>query len=163
MKLGSMVVVAALSGVLSGCAGQPPLQRPPFPVEEYQKLVLDGAGTVSGQVFMKTVGGDVKYGAGSEVALFPVTSYSNFWYQNGYLQSKPIVPSDERQKKYMKVTQADGNGNFKFTNVAPGDYYVSSMVVWQAPTQFGLATQGGYVAKPIAVDEKTEARVMLTR
>lgn len=163
MKSLSAMTCAAFAVLLTGCAAQTLVQRPPFPVAEYEKLVLDGTGTVSGQVFMKTVGGDVKYGAGSEVILFPVTSYSNFWYLHDYIEAKPLTPSDVRQGEYIKTTQADGNGNFKFTNVGPGNYYVSSSVTWQVPTQYGLSAQGGIVAKSTSVKADAESRVMLTK
>lgn len=163
MKVISTLAISAFVTLLTACAMQAPIQRPVFPEAEYQRLELSGSGSVSGQVFMRTVGGDVKYGAGSNVFLFPDTTYSEFWYQRSYIEQKALTPPDERQMVYTKVTQADGNGNFKFSNVAPGNYYVSSSVVWQAPTQFGLANQGGIVAKSISVSADNEMRVMLTR
>lgn len=113
---------------------------------------------------MKTVGGDVKFGAGSDVLLFPVTSYSKFWYTNNYLGQRPLTPADERLKEYTQITQADGNGNFKFKNVAPGDYFLSSIVSWQAPTQYGLSLQGGNVVKRVHLEEDgVEINVILTK
>lgn len=149
--------------LLAACANQKPVERPPFPVEEYAQLQKLGTGKVTGQVFMKTVGGEVRFGAGSDVYLFPATSYSDFWYQTNYVSQKPIAPPDSRQMQYTQIVQADGNGNFEFSNIPPGRYYISSTVIWQAPTQWGLTNQGGWVAKSATVSNGATARVILTR
>lgn len=160
MRGATLILSIAL---LSSCANQKPVERPPFPVAEYSQLQKTGTGKVTGQVFLKTVGGEVKFGAGSDVYLFPATSYSDFWYQTNYVSQLPIAPPDSRQMEYTKITQGDGNGNFEFTDVPPGRYYVSSKVMWQAPTQWGLAAQGGWVAKPTTVSNGSTVKVILTR
>jgi len=161
-KMRAATLILSIS-LLTACANQKPVERPPFPVEEYAQLQKIGTGKVAGQVFMKTVGGDVRFGAGSDVYLFPGTSYSDFWYQTNYVSQKPIAPPDSRQMQYTKIVQADGSGNFEFSDIPPGRYYISSMVTWQAPTQWGLAAQGGWVAKSATVSNGATARVMLTR
>ena len=159
----SAAVLILSAALLTACANQKPVDRPPFPIDEYAQLQTVGTGKVAGQVFMKTVGGDVRFGAGSDVYLFPGTSYSDFWYQTNYVSQKPIAPPDSRQMQYTKIVQADGSGNFEFSDIPPGRYYISSMVTWQAPTQWGLAAQGGWVAKSATVSNGATARVMLTR
>ena len=95
MKVISTLAISAFVTLLTACAMQTPIQRPVFPEAEYQRLELSGSGSVSGQVFMRTVGGDVKYGAGSNVFLFPDTTYSEFWYQRSYIEQKALTPPDE--------------------------------------------------------------------
>lgn len=134
-----------------------------FPVAEYSSLAHSGTGTVEGQVFMKTVGGDVKYGAGSEVILNPVTSYSEQWYDASYDLHRPMSPADSRQAQYVLTIQADGSGNFKFSNVPPGKYFVTSSVFWQIPSQFGLSRQGGMMTNRITVTNDQVTRSIITR
>lgn len=163
MKAIRLMAAAFAFAALAGCVTpQPPQTRMFFPVSEYEALPRAGTGVVEGQVFMKTVGGDVKYGAGSEVLLNPVTSYSEEWYRATFIQNVPLSPADTRQDQYIRTTQADGNGNFRFADVPPGEYYVLSDVYWQAPTQFGMSTQGGLVAKRISVENDQTARVIVT-
>ncbi|PVZ19954.1 MULTISPECIES: hypothetical protein [unclassified Pseudomonas] len=150
--------------VLGGCVSPPPPQpRIAFPVAEYQSLPKAGTGIVEGQVFMRTIGGDVKYGAGSEVTLNPMTSYSQQWYRYTYELRQPLQPGDPRQEAYVIRTQADGNGNFRFTDVPPGQYYLTSRVTWQAPTQYGLTPQGGWLTNRITVKDGQSIRSMLTQ
>jgi hypothetical protein len=150
--------------MIGGCVSQPaPQPRPSFPVEEYKALPVTGTGTVEGQVFMKTVGGDVKYGAGSQVYLNPVTSYSEHWYRTIYEVRAPIQPADPQQSNFVKITQADGSGAFQFSDVPPGRYFLTSEVRWQAPSQWGLTNQGGQITDRITVTNGKTTKVMLTR
>lgn len=162
-----LIVVALL--VLGGCASAPgvfsEIQRPPFPEAEYAQLPREGDGVVTGQVFMRTVGGDVIVGAGSEVILNPVTSYSTFWYENDYSAGgRRLSPHDPRADAWIITTQADGEGRFTFRNVPAGDYYVVSRVTWGVARSYGIAQQGGWIAKRITVPESgPPVEVMLTR
>lgn len=150
--------------MMAGCISQPASQpRPPFPVAEYSALPTSGTGIVDGQVFMKTVGGDVKYGAGSQVVLNPITSYSEHWYHTIYEIHAPIQDGDPRQAAYIRTTRADGSGNFQFTEVPPGRYFLSSEVRWQIPNQWGLSNQGGQMTDRISVTNGKSTKVMLTR
>lgn len=152
-----------LAVALSGCVTQqPPVQRISFPVAEYDALPKTGTGSVTGQAFLRTVGGDVKYGAGSEVYLQPVTAYTTQWYEVNVLGGRQLTNPDPRASQGQLRTQADGNGNFTFTNVPPGNYYLSAAVRWSAPSQYGLLPQGGVVVKTIAVADGKQTTQMLT-
>jgi len=124
------------------------VQRPEFPVSEYANLPKPGTGsaTVTGQVFMRTVGGDLKYGSGSVVTLNPVTSYStqayeiigNFSPDNSRVVSCPcpkLSEPDKRYDEFVQQIQADAEGRFEFINVPAGEYFVNSSVVWMVPIQ----------------------------
>src|SRR5688572_1071163 len=59
-------------------AGQPsPL--PAFSAEEVAYAAQPGTGVIDGQAFLRTRGGDVKYGAGSAVFLLPLSAYTSAW------------------------------------------------------------------------------------
>jgi len=165
MSFKKIGLIAFVTSALYGCAvpQQQVLPRIPFPAAEYAALPTQGTGSLTGQVFMKTIGGDVKYGAGSSVYLLPATSYSSQWYTENYLGGKPLSTPDSRAEQGQLVTQADGTGYFTFNDVPPGKYYLSSTVTWQAPTQYGLMPQGGVVAKLVNISDGKQVREMLTK
>lgn len=165
MRLIRNGVALLAAALIVGCAlpHQQVIERVPFPEAEYAVLPKQGTGAVTGQVFMKTVGGDVKFGAGSDVYMLPVTSYTTQWYVESYLGGKALQEPDPRAKQGQLVTQADGTGAFTFTDVPPGKYYLSSTVNWSVPTSYGLAPQGGVVAKLVTVTDGKTAREMLTK
>lgn len=157
--------------LLSACSATSKTQvieRINFPANEYEALNKTGNATISGQLFMKTRGGDIKYGAGSTVWLNPKTSYSDQWYsvtvsnrfQVEGFGVKKLSAADSRAAEYIIHTQADGFGNFTFNNVPSGEYYLVSGITWEAP---GGSLQGGFVVKIISVKDDDNIRIMLTR
>ena len=153
-----MIAVVALVGCGSAnyqASGPRMIQRPPFPVSEYEKLNKTGTATITGQVFMTTRGGDVKYGAGETVRLNPKTSYSDFWYQTGkrYINGENITlaPTDSRQRDYSFMTQADGEGRFTFEDIPDGRYYIASRVFWEVPNEYGMGVQGSWLCRQVEV------------
>jgi len=169
----TMVVLAGLC--VAGCAVNQPIQRVPYPVEEYARLPKIGTGsaTVRGQGFLKTMIGEVRYAAGNQVFLTPVTSYSTQWYDvtgnwqldyfHQYWPKFEPENSDPRIQDYKAVTTADGEGRFEFKNVPAGEYYLGTDVVWYVPQQYGSMAQGGLITKRITVEEGKEYNIILTR
>tara|TARA_R110001583_G_scaffold39090_2_gene125632 strand:- start:142 stop:666 length:525 start_codon:yes stop_codon:yes gene_type:complete len=161
----SVVFTIALL-VLSGCAQQQKLQsRIPFPQEEYDALPKTGSARVTGEAFLKTVGGDIKYAAGNTVYLNPVTSYSKEWFQKQYVQGIRLVDADPRIHEYAIQAVADGQGKFEFINVPSGKFYLVTHVTWVAATGYkgALQQQGGLIVKYIYVDGGDNQNIILTK
>lgn len=162
-----LVLWCAAAAILAGCAV--PVQQKtydplPFNAAEYEALPKTGTGVVRGQVFLKTRGGDVKKGAGSPVTLTPVTSLSEQWYVQGYLGGRePAQNGANETERYWRRGIADADGRFEIRDVPPGKYFAVSGVAWEAPTQFGLARQGGTIAVPVVVENDKTVNVMVTR
>jgi len=176
-----MLLVIVLTGMIlvQGC-GEPCVmfvQRPEFPVSEYVNIPKPGTGsaTVKGQVFMRTIVGDVKHGAGSTVTLNPVTSYStaayevigNFIFDNSRFPVCPFPTLSEPDKRYVEYwceQQADAEGKFEFVNVPTGEYFVNSSVVWLVPSGNYISyPQGGTITKRVTVKDNETVQIMLTR
>lgn len=132
-----------------------------FNSEEYKKYETTGAASIIGQAFTKTLGGDVKYGAGNEIKLFPITSYSTEAWDRAIIGGELLEPSDENSNKYTKVTIADGQGNFKFKNLPPGDYYIYCVITWQVALSGKLTMTGGIVGSKIKIEENENKEIIL--
>ena len=110
-----------------------------------------------GQAFKKTVGGDVKYGAGNSVYLYPLTPYfsevlSLFAQRDAFTR----VYVDPTALRYKRTAVADAQGHFKFSNVLPGRYYLETSITWGIPTANGIETTGGPATAIIAVEQDGE-------
>ena len=123
-----------------------------------------GSGTafLTGQAFMKTVGGDVKTCAGQEVFLMPGTAY-NQEIMGQILRPGSVKFSNRSPEadKYSRSSVCDAQGNFAFADLPALKWYVIVDVTWGVPTQYGINSQGGMLTKFIALIDGAN-KVILT-
>jgi len=153
-------LVALLS--LTGCI-QVYQRQARFNEAEFAPFTKTGSASLSGQAFLKTVSGDVKYGAGNLVYLIPVTKYTQEWYQVGLLQGQPMSDADPRLPKYLRNTQADGEGRFKFSNLPGGEYIAACDIVWGVAGPYGVTYTGGTAFAKVKIGPGEQASVVVTR
>ena len=159
-KIGIVVVVGMVA--LAACVA--PIQRKvEFDPAEYEPYAGDGDSTVRGQAFVKTRGGEVKYGAGNPVQLTPATTYSREWYVHGVLPGRRMTPADHRERQYVRTKRADAEGRFEFKSLPAGEYYVTCEIEWEVPAAFGdgTVTTGGTAHAEVKVEAGEEETVVV--
>lgn len=162
MKALLPLVIFVLACVPLRSAPQP--RRASFIEAEYAPYGKEGSGTITGQAFLKTMGGDVKYGAGNTVFMNPVTSYSTEWFERAILAQESLEPSDPRCQPYTKSVIADGEGRFEFEGLPAGEYYIGCLINWSVPGQYGMIPTGGVAHAKVRVAEGQHVRnVIATR
>ena len=150
--------------LLAGCAQHYKMQTP-FVESEYQKFQQKGESIVKGQVFLKTVGGEVRYGAGAGVILAPRTAYTTEM-ANSLMSIGPDGSIDNASMqliKYCKTTKADAEGRFEIKDVPNGEYYIFSKVVWFVSNGYGPVATGSGIAIPVSVTKPDTYNVVVTR
>lgn len=153
--------------LLSACVPSTPAP-PPTPLVALDSASVawaegTGTATVEGQAFMKTRGGDVKYGAGNTVLLIPNTPHSFDWYARITAGRQTPPELDPRLARLVRKTTAGGDGRFKFENVPPGPYLILTSVTWEAPTSYGLSMQGGYLGTAVVAENGKTQSVIITQ
>jgi hypothetical protein len=140
-----------------------------------------GKSSIKGQAFLKTAGGEVRYGAGSEVFLLPLTIVTKDWYnlatgihgdptflqaQKRLKESKqlaglpPEMPKvSQILKQFQKSTIADGNGNFEFIGLPSGEYIVSCNIFWLV----GKIFTGGPIFQIVKIEDGESKNLVLTQ
>lgn len=156
-----------LSALFATACVVPAAYRPlamsgPAPVTEYQPFMGEGTGSLSGQAFLTTRGGDVKRGAGRAVTLDPATSYTKEWYnQIGMVTARfSEQPSDSLFRSLRRTATADADGKFVFTNLPAGTYLVRTTVTWETGAAYA-GTQGGIVSALVTVKAGQKTDVIL--
>ena len=133
----------------------------------------EGNAVIEGQAFLRTTIGEVRTCAGSEVHLIPVTEYSTERMQNIYgnihggrsLSYRSTV--DEPDPLYLqdiRGTTCDAEGDYRFTSVPSGEYFVVVGVWWQVPqSAYYSSTEGANLMKRIRItdSENEPIRVLL--
>ncbi len=158
-EVGNDVAVAPILRAGSGAAPR----RRHFISLEYDPFRADGAGSISGQAFLRTRGGDVKFGAGCLVHLMPVTTYSEEWFEREILGGEALEPADPRADHFHWTTRADGFGGFLFQALPAGDYYLACRIVWDVRDgRGGFVPAGGWAYARTKVGDG-ETRAVVTR
>jgi hypothetical protein len=119
--------VTSASTTQSG-TGDTIVQRMPFPAEEYAALARTGKGTIKGQIYLLTAGGQRVPGVKTRLYLNPVTSYSKEWFEISYEDGKKMSEADPRLFNYLKFTASESDGSFSFFGVPTGEYYIIGTV-----------------------------------
>jgi hypothetical protein len=135
----------------------------PFNEDEIAPFTKNGTSAIYGQAFLKTKGGDTKYGAGDTIYLIPSTTYTKELISKAEEKGGGFLTNaDPRVKQYIRKTTADGEGRFEFINLPKGDYYVGCRIVWKVATGYGLAATGGNIYKFVSLKENDKAKIILT-
>lgn len=159
------ILLAFLTLALASCAVPQQERVAKYDSAEYARYAGNGSSRITGQAFAKTVGGDVKYAAGNTVWLYPVTSMTTEWYQTAIKGGKPMKTGDQRMMQHSRSTVADGSGNFEFSGLPAGDYYVVTQVTWGVPTGmqfFPIEQTGSALHAKVHVSDGESKRVILT-
>lgn len=163
------IYLAIIAGLFfAGCATPPtpPVRTTaPFVEDEFTPFVGSGDSTITGSAFLKTIGGEVKVGAGNQVELIPATSYTSERFQLAARlpTNTRWEPRDPRLAKYIRTTTADAQGNFEFRNIPPGAYILACVISWQYADRYGLSTTGGQAFGFVSVSSGETKRVVVTR
>lgn len=161
MRLIGWLASVGMLALLTGCATFPPIPQrvaadpqAPFDAAALQAGMRPGHAIVRGQAFAKTVGGDVKYGAGNEIELMPMTAYVADC--DLLLSAGAISGCAGKIAPYVRRVIADGEGRFEFDDIAPGKYLVETVITWGVPGPYGIEQTGGAVRATAEVQSDTD-------
>jgi hypothetical protein len=164
-----IAIAAALVGSLAGCAA--PVREvqldEPFDQAATAELLRPGPNTVTGSGLIRQVGGGVVTCAGNRVTLIPATSYSRkrmaaIYGPRRFARPQDVVnfrPNPPEYQQTARVTACNAQGFFRFDNVADGEFFVVTTVIWH-PGPY--ATEGGALYSPVAVKGGQAVEIVLT-
>ncbi len=140
-----------------------------FQPDDYLKYQAHGTATLSGEAFLRTRGGDVRYAAGQSVMLIPATAYGKEFLEQDFIKAKQEIdpPLDKRLYDAIRTAQADSKGRFSFSDLPSGAYFLCTTIYWEIPrySQYGSHSSitGGPVWQPVTVLEGEQKTIILTR
>ena len=156
-----IVVLASLT--LAACQSSGPIHAA-FDPQEAAFIKKKGAGAITGHAFLKRRSGINVYASGEVIRLTPVTAYSKERFARIYGARKfasaiaiPRLEVDPVYASYTRTVKADHMGRFRFDNVAPGRYFVSTQVTWSNQDDF--FSQGGAMYDVVEISGREDRPV----
>jgi len=123
----SLILLAGVGLMSSSCEEA---RQTPFNEADYQWARGAGSGAVRGKAFIEMKDNSVNVASDTDIVLIPANAYTTEFMTRQAQHGAHLAPADPRAEKYARHTTADGNGNFSFRNLPPGNYYVGTMVNW---------------------------------
>lgn len=152
-------ILLGLAIAVAGCSYK---MQTPFNAVEYSRYEEAGTGVVTGQAFLRQVGGSVVTCAGSEVLAIPSTAYTTELVNASYVRTRFEFGDPAAQSTIGRVTrhgQCDSQGNFSVSGLPAGPWHIVTRVSWQV----GYNYQGGVVSKLVNVEEGKTQNIIITR
>lgn len=169
------VVGVCLAMVMAGCATAPSAPAhisTPFRAADYAWFSAKGNNTISGNAVMRTVGGEVRTCAAFPVGLVPGGAYTRERMMivygssdRGYRPAGSRVQFGNDEPQYLallKEATCDSQGNFTFTDLPDGEYFVIAQVIWGVPMRYHTEAQGGTIMQRVELRGGETERVVLS-
>ena len=158
---------------LSSCAVAPVTLTETFDEAEAEKQIKDGKNTIEGSAVWREKNGGIQKCSGYQVFLYPATKYAaerlKYQYgdgENGSREAKKekiiFVPDEWNFHQLSRKTVCDVDGKFEFENVADGDYFVETKIVWGNPEEPEQQTEGGSLMKKISIKGGKKIKIVLS-
>lgn len=149
--------------VAGGCQSTVQTQAT-FNSDEASFIKKNGKGAITGHAFLKRKSGTNVYASGEIVRLTRVTAYSRERFTRLYngrrfvaALSIPKVDVDPTYGSFTRTAKTDHIGRFRFENVAPGSYYVSSQVTSRERGEY--LPSGGAIFEEVTITGKESEAV----
>ena len=179
VKIISVIITAVL---VVGCGSTSTYTYKPYPkinisvifdAEKASQLLAKGTNTIKGSALIRQSGGGIVTCAGNPVYLYPYTDYTNKrsshiygnsikGYQKQYRVESIINRFNHTPLNYntlRKETTCDARGYFKFADIANGDFYVTTKVIWHAGSYL---PEGGWLMQKVTVENDEVKEIVLS-
>ena len=157
---------------LAGC-GAPALQviTNVYNPEDAAYIHEEGNAVIEGQGFLRTMVGEVRTCAGAKVYLIPVTEdsteriyklYGNI--NKGENSVNRVVDAPAQYYRDTRQTVCDAEGDFRFTGIPSGEYFVTTSIFWRVPqSTYYSSREGAHLMERIQItgSEEEHIRVLL--
>jgi hypothetical protein len=122
--------LAVFALVLSSCAVIGAPRRVPFNDADFAAYQGSGSGTITGQLVATSSDGETHLGDGTHITLLPVTPYTREMVDREIGFGENLLPSDPKLAPYVRMVTTGPRGEFVFSHLPPGEYFVAGLVEW---------------------------------
>lgn len=143
-----------------------------FDADAARKQLKAGDNTIVGSAFFPLQDGDVRFASGKEVYLIPSTEYARERMLKIYgnlthghrSAGDGFVTFPGTPQEYFdlqKTTMAGARGEFKFTGLTDGEYFVVTGLTWRWEDRTHKYLSGGYLMRKVSVSGGETQEIVL--
>lgn len=121
-------------------------------LQEFYNLPKMGNSTIFGKIAIRLQSGQFVNGSFSNVYIIPQTSYSKKWFKQNYYLNDFTANVDNKVYDFIKFTKSNHKGDFSFSNIPQGKYYIIGAMNCGAECGFD-ANKSVRMANEITVDK----------
>ena len=130
MKRPAFHIAAALAVALFQCSCVQP-HHAAFSEAAFAPFLRSGTGILKGKAILILKDGSTWTASSNAVVkLMPANAYTDEIADQHFGNRVTFEPPDPRFAKYVRKIHTDDQGNFAFTHLAPGDYWLSCRLYW---------------------------------
>jgi len=151
----TLLISQSSTGAIAIDKSYDPMHPPPLSLYHIEDYGKSGSGIISGQLTAITKKfGQLVY-PNAKIYLIPANNFTYYYindiaYSMQYPNAKQYLTGYPMQiAKYTRATVTDSEGNFEFTNLPDGDYYLDAYVQYERDshpektrTTFGVGPDG---------------------
>jgi hypothetical protein len=143
-----------------------------FNIDDVNFVKLPGNSTVTGTASIKLADGTIKNCAGFNMELLPIAAYSKERIVRTYgndqqgqilLEQNPpkFIPDVPEYHDTLIKGACDEHGEFRFSNVPAGDYFVMAFIIWEDTSGATPRKIGGAAMKRVHVAANSQVEAHL--
>lgn len=163
MKAPPIAAVTIVLVAFAGCAAPVTDLTGRFQENEFRWAGEPGTAVLRGQAFVRTNAGEVKPCAGLEVYLVPETGYTRAVSVAREEGATNFAPHPPAYQKYRRATIGDAQGNFEFTALPAGTWYVGCNLYWTTNCSlWGCVYSGALLERKVTTKPGEALKVVVT-
>lgn len=158
MRIG--VVLAVVLGLFAAGCSTTMIPRPPVDRQALQPYLKQGSGSATGQAFRLQRGGGVVFAAGRDVILVPALPDLQQNYTRPLRRWERLAGwLDPESAKAVRHVVANAQGQFKFSDLPAGRYFLKTTVDWYVAGEY----QGGDLVSYFELRDGEAKEVIMSR
>ena len=159
----ALAMLALVIGSLPSCATAPKDVTHLFRESDFEWSKKPGTGSIKGQAFARTNGGEVRSCAGLQVVLVPSTPYTDALDAAASEGTQQFATHPEAFDRYRRLSRGDSVGGFEFDKLPAGAWYIECRLTWLIPGgPWGVKETGVRLAQKVKLAEGQAVKLLIT-
>ena len=134
-----------------------------FDLKQYRPYMKKGKAKITGRFCIPLKNGRTECLSGQAVLLNPVTDYSTEWFERYWKNGELLESPHDEAARRSKLVQTNKKGDFAFSSLPVGEYYVGAVACPYAGSQDQFFNYQRWAAKVKITEKEKTVKVVLEK